>query len=60
MIAQPAWYRWAERQLDAVVWLPYAAALVVILVTALLLILSFSGHDTKVLLTAWLVYLFMP
>lgn len=60
MIKQPAWYRWAEQKLDSVSWLVYAAAAVIILITAVLLFMAMQGKPVKTVLTAWVVYMLMP
>ena len=57
---QPSWYRTSERLIGEVVWLPYLLAVTVISITGWLLYLSATGHRTKTLLVAWLVYVFMP
>lgn len=60
MIAQPAWYKWAEDKLDAIDWLVYAVAGVIMLITAVLLVMAAQGKPVKTILTAWIVYLVSP
>lgn len=57
---QPVWYRASERAISEIAWLPYLLAVIVIGITGLLLWLSVTGHKTKTLLVAWIIYLFMP
>ena len=60
MIAQPAWYKWAEDKLDSIDWLVYAVAGVIMLITAVLLVMAAQGKPVKTILTAWIVYLVSP